>query len=116
MEKNRKKRVLVVFGTRPEAIKLAQVIRDLKRSRRLSCLVCSTGQHGAMAEQVRDFFGLRVDFDLKVMRTRSLTPPPPFSGRGCSSPRAYRAMQKGVNPYGDGRAAERIRSILERAV
>ncbi len=65
-----KKKVLVVFGTRPEAIKLAPVIRELKRSRRLSCLVCSTGQHGAMAEQVRGFFGFRVDFDLGVMRPR----------------------------------------------
>jgi UDP-N-acetylglucosamine 2-epimerase (non-hydrolysing) len=62
------KRILVVFGTRPEAIKLAPVIRELKRSRKLRCLVCLTGQHRSMAQQVIDFFKIPVDYDLRVMK------------------------------------------------
>ena len=52
--------VLICAGRLP--FKLAPVIRALKESGTLRCLVCSTGQHRAMADQVREFFGLRVDF------------------------------------------------------
>ncbi len=63
-----KKKILVVFGTRPEAIKLAPVIAALKKDRAIECLVCFTGQHATMAQQVIDFFKLKVDYQLNVMK------------------------------------------------
>jgi UDP-N-acetylglucosamine 2-epimerase len=60
-------RILVVFGTRPEAIKLAPVIAELGRA---GCrpIVCATAQHRAMLDQVLDLFGITCDHDLNVMR------------------------------------------------
>ncbi len=63
-----KKKVLVVFGTRPEAIKMAPVIETLKKDRSINCKVCFTGQHYTMAKQVIDFFNIKVDHELKVMK------------------------------------------------
>jgi len=65
-------RVLVVFGTRPEAIKLAPVIRELResvqaRSRDLAVKVCVTAQHREMLDQVLRLFEIVPDFDLNVM-------------------------------------------------
>jgi UDP-N-acetylglucosamine 2-epimerase (non-hydrolysing) len=64
----RKKRVLVVFGTRPEAIKLAPVIRALARHPRLETVVCVTGQHRDLLEQVLDTFQLVPNYDLDLMQ------------------------------------------------
>lgn len=63
------KTVLCVFGTRPEAIKMAPVVHSL-RSRPESCraLVCVTAQHREMLDQVLHLFGISPDFDLDVMR------------------------------------------------
>lgn len=61
------KKVIVFLGTRPEAIKLAPVIEILKKSGRFNTLVCSTGQHKEMLQQVLDFFHIDVDFTLHVM-------------------------------------------------
>ncbi|MEL7154850.1 MAG: UDP-N-acetylglucosamine 2-epimerase (non-hydrolyzing), partial [Pseudomonadota bacterium] len=61
-------RVLSVFGTRPEAIKMAPVIRAIETSPALECRVCVTGQHAEMLQQVTDLFGIRPDHDLAVMR------------------------------------------------
>jgi UDP-N-acetylglucosamine 2-epimerase (non-hydrolysing) len=61
-------RVLVVLGTRPEAVKLAPVIRQLRLSSSVQCLVCSTGQHRQMLDQVLTIFGLQPDYDLNIMR------------------------------------------------
>lgn len=62
-------RVLVVLGTRPEAIKLAPVIRRLRaRPDRFATTVCSTGQHRELATRTLLGFGLRPDHDLDVMR------------------------------------------------
>jgi len=63
------KKILVVFGTRPEAIKLAPVVRELKKHRK-SCRVsvCVTAQHREMLDQVLDFFEIRPDFDLNLMQ------------------------------------------------
>lgn len=68
-------KILVVFGTRPEAIKLAPVIHELRRkSDRVVCQVCVTAQHREMLDQVMDLFGLRADFDLNIMgANQSLT-------------------------------------------
>ena len=64
-----KHRVTVLFGTRPEAIKLAPVVRELQaRGDRFETTVLSTGQHRDMLKQVLGAFGLSVDHDLDVMR------------------------------------------------
>ncbi len=58
---------LVAFGTRPEAVKLAPVIKALNAERGVETLVCLTGQHRELVESVLDFFEIRVDFDLDAM-------------------------------------------------
>lgn len=60
-------KVLVVFGTRPEAIKLAPVIERLRGSDVLDVSVCVTGQHRQMLDQVLSVFGIRPDRDLRLM-------------------------------------------------
>lgn len=62
-------RVLCVFGTRPEAIKMAPLIRKLREaSHRVSLTVCVTGQHREMLDQVLSHFHIQPDIDLNVMR------------------------------------------------
>lgn len=61
-------RVLVVFGTRPEAIKMAPVIERLRAHPRLEPIVAVTGQHREMLDQVLDLFSIEPDFDLGIMR------------------------------------------------
>ncbi len=64
-----KKRVLCIVGTRPEAIKMAPVIEALRRRPdHFETLVCATGQHRGMLDQVLDLFGVRPDFDLDLMK------------------------------------------------
>ena len=60
-------RILTVFGTRPEVVKLAPVICALKR-RGVDVIVCASGQHRGMLDQMMEVFSLRPDFDLDVMR------------------------------------------------
>lgn len=68
MRKQRKK-ILVVFGTRPEAIKLAPVIRELRKRRELfECKVCVTAQHREMLYDVLRLFRIKPDYDLSIMR------------------------------------------------
>jgi UDP-N-acetylglucosamine 2-epimerase (non-hydrolysing) len=61
-------KLLFVFGTRPEAIKLAPVVRELSGRKNFDCKVCVTGQHREMLTQVQELFDLRPDWDLKLMR------------------------------------------------
>ena len=63
-------KIMVVFGTRPEAIKLAPVIKQLQESPNFSVVVVSTGQHKEMLDQVSKRFGLRIDYDLNLMVRR----------------------------------------------
>lgn len=64
-----KSKILVVYGTRPEAIKMAPVIEGLRRyPDRLEVTACTTAQHREMLDQVEDLFGLRPDVDLDLMR------------------------------------------------
>jgi UDP-N-acetylglucosamine 2-epimerase (non-hydrolysing) len=66
--------LLVSFGTRPEAIKMAPVVRELHRRGSFRVVTCLTGQHREMLDQVIQAFDLPVDHDLDVMRrTQSLT-------------------------------------------
>ena len=60
--------VLVVLGTRPEAIKLAPIIAELRTRKQLRTVVCSTGQHREMLDQALSVFDIGVDVDLKVMK------------------------------------------------
>jgi UDP-N-acetylglucosamine 2-epimerase (non-hydrolysing) len=64
----RKIRVLVVMGTRPEAIKLAPVVRTLHASERFEVGVCATAQHRQMLDQVLDVFEMRPTHDLNIMQ------------------------------------------------
>ena len=62
-------KVLTVFGTRPEAVKLGPVIRELARHpQRITSRVCVTAQHRDMLDQVLGIFGIRPDYDLNVMQ------------------------------------------------
>ena len=63
------KRIMVVMGTRPEAIKLCPLVRELRGRGRHEILVCSTGQHRAMLDSALEAFGVKPDFDMDVMRT-----------------------------------------------
>lgn len=63
------KTILLVFGTRPEAIKMAPLVHVLRqRPDAFRALVCVTGQHRQMLDQVLHFFGIRPDFDLNIMK------------------------------------------------
>src|SRR5271163_3755638 len=65
---NRPLKVLVVFGTRPEAIKMAPVVKALAASAALRPVLCLTGQHRDMLAGILDFFGLTADHDLAIMQ------------------------------------------------
>lgn len=68
------KKVLLVFGTRPEAIKMAPVYQALKRASGVDVRAAVTGQHREMLDQVLNLFSITPDYDLNVMRTgQSLT-------------------------------------------
>jgi UDP-N-acetylglucosamine 2-epimerase (non-hydrolysing) len=61
-------RVLSIIGTRPEAIKMAPVIKALATSSAIESVVCATGQHRQMLDQVLEIFAIRPDHDLDVMQ------------------------------------------------
>ena len=62
------KRILFIFGTRPEAIKMAPVIKAFKNNTSLITKVCITAQHREMLDQVLDFFSITPDYDLDLMQ------------------------------------------------
>ena len=63
-----KKRILTVFGTRPEAIKMAPLVRALAEDNRFEAKVCVTAQHREMLDQVLDLFEISPDYDLNLMK------------------------------------------------
>ncbi|PXA97219.1 UDP-N-acetylglucosamine 2-epimerase (non-hydrolyzing) [Nostoc sp. 3335mG] len=63
-------KVILVFGTRPEAIKMAPVAMLLAQDKRFDCRICVTGQHREMLDQVLRIFGLDAAYDLKIMRPK----------------------------------------------
>ena len=64
------KKVMLVFGTRPEAIKMCPVVNELKSRRSLQTVVCVTGQHRQMLDQVLSAFQVVPDYDLSIMKER----------------------------------------------
>ncbi|MGP6140235.1 non-hydrolyzing UDP-N-acetylglucosamine 2-epimerase [Jeotgalibaca sp. A127] len=62
------KKVMVVFGTRPEAIKMCPLVKELKGRDNLEVTVCVTGQHREMLTQVLEAFDVEPDFDLEIMK------------------------------------------------
>ena len=64
------KKVMLVFGTRPEAIKMCPLVKELKKRKSLQTVVCVTGQHRQMLEQVLDAFGVIPEYDLSIMKDR----------------------------------------------
>lgn len=64
-----KKKVMLVFGTRPEAIKMAPLVKAFQaRPEMFDTVVCVTGQHREMLDQVLEIFGITPDYDLNIMR------------------------------------------------
>ena len=64
------KKIMLIFGTRPEAIKMCPVIKELKQRSNARTVVCVTGQHRQMLDQVLQTFDVRPDYDLDIMRAR----------------------------------------------
>lgn len=62
------KKVMTVFGTRPEAIKMCPLVMELKKRKEIETVVCVTGQHREMLHQVLSVFGVVPEYDLAVMR------------------------------------------------
>ena len=63
------KKVMLVFGTRPEAIKMAPLVKEFQRRKdEFETIVCLTGQHREMLDQVMDIFNIQGDYDLNIMK------------------------------------------------
>lgn len=61
-------KILAVFGTRPEAIKMCPLVKKLRNEKTMECCVCLTGQHTEMLIQVMEVFDVKEDYNLKIMR------------------------------------------------
>ena len=64
------KKVLLVFGTRPEAIKMCPLVNELKKRKNIETVVCVTGQHRQMLDQVLETFRVVPDYDLSIMKEK----------------------------------------------
>jgi len=64
------KKIMLVFGTRPEAVKMCPLIKELKRRKSVQTIVCVTGQHREMLKQVLDVFDVVPDYDLSIMKDK----------------------------------------------
>lgn len=64
------KKVMLVFGTRPEAIKMCPLVNELKTRKGIETIVCVTGQHRQMLDQVLEAFRVEPDYDLSIMKDR----------------------------------------------
>lgn len=65
-----KRKIMVVFGTRPEAIKMCPLVNELKKRESLETIVCVTGQHRQMLDQVLEAFQVIPDYDLSIMKDK----------------------------------------------
>ncbi len=66
------KKIMLVFGTRPEAIKMCPLVNELKSRSSVKTVVCVTGQHRQMLDQVLEAFSVEPDYDLSVMKERQM--------------------------------------------
>ena len=64
------KKVMLVFGTRPEAIKMCPLVNELKKRKELQTVVCVTGQHRQMLDMVLETFDVTPDYDLSIMKDK----------------------------------------------
>lgn len=64
----KKIKVMTVFGTRPEAIKMAPLVKELQSREEIECIVCVTAQHREMLDQVLETFEITPDYDLNIMK------------------------------------------------
>ena len=64
------KKVMLVFGTRPEAIKMCPLVNELKGRSNIQTVVCVTGQHRQMLDQVLEVFNVKPDYDLSIMKDK----------------------------------------------
>ncbi len=64
------KKVMLVFGTRPEAIKMCPLVNELKSRKNLQTVVCVTGQHRSMLDMVLDAFDVKPEYDLSIMQDK----------------------------------------------
>ena len=62
------KKILIVFGTRPEAIKMCPLVKELEKSEECRTIVCLSGQHREMLDQVMEVFQVKADYDLSIMK------------------------------------------------
>lgn len=62
------KKIMLVFGTRPEAIKMCPLVNELKKRNKFKSIVCVTGQHKQMLNQVLEAFGVKPDYNLSIMK------------------------------------------------
>ena len=61
-------KVMLVFGTRPEAIKMAPLVLEMKKHEEIDTIVCVTGQHREMLDQVLSIFSMKPEYDLQIMK------------------------------------------------
>ena len=64
------KKIMLVFGTRPEAIKMCPLVNELKKRKSIETVVCVTGQHRQMLDQVLEAFSVVPDYDLSIMKDK----------------------------------------------
>ena len=64
------KKIMLVFGTRPEAIKMCPLVNELKKRKNMKTVVCVTGQHRQMLDQVLNTFNVVPDYDLSIMKDK----------------------------------------------
>ena len=64
------KTVMLVFGTRPEAIKMCPLVNELKTRQNINTVVCVTGQHRQMLDQVLEALDVHPDYDLSIMKDK----------------------------------------------
>ena len=65
-----KLKVMAVFGTRPEAIKMAPLVKELESREEIESIVAVTAQHRQMLDQVLEIFDIKPDYDLDIMKER----------------------------------------------
>jgi len=96
------KKILIVFGTRPEAIKMAPLVKEFqKHTDTFETKVCVTAQHREMLDRVLYLFEITPDYDLDIMKP------------GQDLYEAYEYMSKASNPYGDGNACQKVVAFLK---